>query len=137
MIATRQAHRLFDLVRVFGLVTILFAEGHSLKWPTLRRHFRSVLLLDTVGLVATAALAGLAFVWLFGAPLLVGLLFGAIVSATDPATVVPLFRRNPIDRDTETLLVAESILNDPLGIVLTLLMVALLHPHCHMAHPSP
>jgi potassium/hydrogen antiporter len=58
----------------------------------------------------------------------VGLLFGAIISATDPATLVPLFRFNRIDQDTETLIVTESIFNDPLGIVLTLLVLALILP---------
>lgn len=130
-----QAQHLFDLVRVFGLVTILFAEGHSLQWPLLRRHFGAVLALDTVGLVITAAVGGMAFAWLFDAPLLIGLLFGAIISATDPATLVPLFKLNPVDRDTETVIVTESIFNDPLGIVLTLLVVAMVLPDSSMAHP--
>ncbi len=135
LIEQEQARQLFDQVRVFGLVAILFAEGHALQWPLLRRHFKAVALLDTLGLLMTAALAGLGFAWLFGAPLLVGLLFGAIVSATDPATLVPLFRLDPIDRDTETVIVAESIFNDPLGIVLTLLVVALILPQSTAAQP--
>ncbi|MCB1874641.1 MAG: cation:proton antiporter [Chromatiales bacterium] len=135
LIDHRQAAHLFDQVRVFGVVAILFAEGQSLQWPLLRRHLKTVLLLDTLGLLITAALAGLAFCWLFDAPLFIGLLFGAIVSATDPATLVPLFRFSPIDRDTETLIVAESIFNDPLGIVLTLLLVALILPSSDLARP--
>lgn len=135
LIDRQQASDLFDLVRVIGLVAILFAEGHSLQWPLLRRQLAAVTLLDTLGLVVTAGIAALLFCLLFQAPPLIGLLFGAIVSATDPATLVPLFRNAPIDPDTETLLIAESIFNDPLGIVLTLLVVALILPGSDTAHP--
>lgn len=135
LIDQTQAGDLFDPVRVIGLVAILFAEGHSLRWPELRRQLSAVALLDTLGLLITAALSALAFMVLFQAPPLIALLFGAIVCATDPATLVPLFQTNPIDKDTETLIVAESIFNDPLGIVLTLLVVALVLPGSDIAHP--
>ncbi|MGA7981068.1 MAG: sodium:proton antiporter [Chromatiaceae bacterium] len=134
LIDRSEAGDLFGAVRVIGLVAILFAEGHSLEWPLLRRHLKAVTLLDTLGLALTAVLAGLAFSWAFDAPLLVGMLFGAIISATDPATLVPLFRNSRIDQDTETLIVAESIFNDPLGIVLTLVVVALVLPGSDTAH---
>lgn len=135
MIDGTQAGNLFDAARVIGLVTILFAEGQSLQWPALRKHLLAITLLDTVGLLVTALIAGVAFAWLFHAPLLVGLLFGAIIAATDPATLVPLFHSSKIDKDTETLIVAESIFNDPLGIVLTLLVVALMLPQAANAQP--
>jgi len=32
------AHDLFDYVRVFGLVMILFTEGHNLSWKLLKRN---------------------------------------------------------------------------------------------------
>lgn len=122
------AHRLFEYVRVFGLVVILYTEGHSLQWPLLRRHLATIGLLDTVGLLLTALVSAAFFSWAFGLPYIVGFLFGAIISATDPATLVPLFRENRIDENVETVLVTESIFNDPLGIVLTVLALALLVP---------
>ena len=127
------AHGLFNYVRVFGLVMILFTEGHNLSMVLLKRRLGTVLTLDTIGLLVTALIAGWFFSWVFHVPLLVGLLFGAIISATDPATLIPLFRQYRVRQDIETIIVAESIFNDPLGIVLTSVAVALLVPQASSA----
>ncbi len=128
------ARTLFNYVRVFGLVLILFAEGHDLKWPLLKKHFPTIGLLDTVSLVITAILAAFVFSWLFHAPLIVGFLFGAIISATDPATLIPLFHQYRVREDIRTVIVTESIFNDPLGIVLTSVAIALVLPQAPAAH---
>ena len=122
------SHELFEYLRVFGLVIILFTEGHNLSWRLLKRNSTTILILDTVGVLLTALLAGWFFSWLFGAPFLVGFLFGAIISATDPATLIPLFRQYRVEQDIETTIVTESIFNDPLGIVLTTVAIAMLYP---------
>ncbi len=127
------AHQLFNYARVFGLVIILFAEGHNLKWQVLRKHLGLIGLLDTVGLIITAAVAGIAFSLLFHLPPVVGFLFGAIISATDPATLIPLFKRNRVDEEIRTIIVTESIFNDPLGIVLTAVAVAFVAPQAPSA----
>ena len=122
------AHELFDYVRVFGLVMILFTEGHNLSWKLLKRNLPTIATLDTVGLLITALLAAWFFSFVFHAPFLIGFLFGAIISATDPATLIPLFRQYRVKQDIETTIVTESIFNDPLGIVLTAVAVAMLVP---------
>jgi|GEM_PF-683823 len=122
------AHNLFDYVRVFGLVIILFTEGHNLSWKLLKRNLPTIATLDTVGLLITALLAAWFFSVVFHAPFLIGFLFGAIISATDPATLIPLFRQYRVKQDIETTIVTESIFNDPLGIVLTAVAVAMLIP---------
>ncbi|HUX19722.1 MAG TPA: cation:proton antiporter, partial [Spirochaetia bacterium] len=86
------AHQLFNYARVFGLVVILFAEGHNLKWSLLKKHIATIGILDTVGLIITVFVAGFFFSWILHVPFNVGFLFGAIISATDPATLIPLFR---------------------------------------------
>ncbi len=127
------AQNLFNYIRVFGLVVILFAEGHNLKWPLLKKHMATIGILDTVGLFITAIVAAFFFSIFFHVPFLVGFLFGAIISATDPATLIPLFRQHKINEDIRTVIVTESIFNDPLGIVLTVLAVALLVPQAPSA----
>ncbi len=125
---TYVVRRLFDYVRVLGLVIILFSEGHNLHWPVLKKHITTIGTLDTVSLVITAIIAGLVFSYVFHLPFLAGFLFGAIISATDPATLIPLFRQHKVREDLKTILITESIFNDPLGIVLTTLAVALILP---------
>lgn len=127
------AHRLFDYARVFGLVIILFAEGHNLKWSLLRKHFATIGLLDTVGLFVTTVISGLVFSLLFHVPFVVGFLFGAIIGATDPATLIPLFKQYKINENMRSVIVTESIFNDPLGIVMTVMAVALLVPQAPSA----
>ncbi|NJE42373.1 sodium:proton antiporter [Thermococcus sp. GR6] len=127
------AHELFSYIRVFGLVMILFTEGHTLSWRMLKRNFGTIITLDTLGLLITALIAALFFSWVFDVPLVVGFLFGAIIGATDPATLIPLFRQYRVREDIETIIVTESIFNDPLGIVLTSVAVALLVPEASSA----
>ncbi len=127
------ARRLFDYVRVFGLVILLFAEGHRLRWYVLKKHLGTIITLDTIGLVITAVVAGFFFSLVFHLPFLAGFLFGAIISATDPATLIPLFNQYKVREDLKTVLLTESIFNDPLGIVLTSVAVALLVPQAPSA----
>ena len=122
------ARSLFDYVRVFGLFIILFAEGHHLWRSLLVKNFTTIALLDTVGLLITAVIAAFAFSFFFHLPFVVGFLFGAIISATDPATLIPLFKQHHINQDVETVIVTESIFNDPLGIVLTSLALVFVMP---------
>jgi len=133
LVNTYLVRRLLDYARVIGLVIILFAEGHNLQWSILKRHFTTIGTLDTVSLVITAIIAGLVFSYVFHVPFLAGFLFGAIISATDPATLIPLFRQYRVREDLKVILITESIFNDPLGIVLTTLAVALILPQAPSA----
>ncbi len=130
---TYLVRKLLDYVRVLGLVIILFAEGHNLQWTILKRHFATIGTLDTVSLVITAVIAAFVFSYVFHVPFLAGFLFGAIISATDPATLIPLFRQYRVREDLKIILITESIFNDPLGIVLTTLAVALVLPQAPSA----
>ena len=46
------------------------------------------------------------------------LLFGAIISATDPVTVLAVFKELKVDVNLDALLFGESVLNDAVAIVL-------------------
>ena len=45
-------------------------------------------------------------------------MFGAIVSATDPVTMLAVFKELKVDVDLDALLFGESVLNDAVAIVL-------------------
>ncbi len=49
----------------------------------------------------------------------IGFLYGAITCATDPATLIPVFAKLDLPAEISTTLIAESVFNDPLGVVLT------------------
>ncbi|HUW05068.1 MAG TPA: sodium:proton antiporter [Williamwhitmania sp.] len=134
LIPNNQGHTIFNYARVLGLVLILYTEGHNLKWTIIKKHLATIGILDTIGLLLTAAISGFLFSYLFNLPLAAGFLFGTIVSATDPATLIPLFKQNKVDENIKTVIVTESIFNDPLGIVLSTLAIAMVAPHADQAH---
>ncbi|HBN07271.1 MAG TPA: hypothetical protein DD435_01040 [Cyanobacteria bacterium UBA8530] len=101
-------------------VAIIVFEGALLiDLKELRHCSRSVLGLVTVGTVTTFLLAGFSAHLLLGLPLKLGLLYGAIVSMTAPTVVIPILKRLHLNRRLETILKAESVLIDAVGVLLT------------------
>lgn len=115
-------------IGLLGLMIILYYESHNINFRVLRRHFWRIISLDTIGISITAIVAGLFFSLLTHAPLGIGFLFGAIISPTDPVTLIPLFRRIKIKEDISGTLVGESLFNDPLGIILVTIAIVLIDP---------
>lgn len=134
LIPNASGHTIFNYARVLGLVLILYTEGHNLKWFMIKKHIASIGIMATVGLLLTAAVSGFLFSYLFDLPFGAGLLFGTIIAATDPATLIPLFKQNKVDENIKTVIVTESIFNDPLAIVLSTLAIAMVAPHADQAH---
>lgn len=121
-----------EVVRVVGvaaLALILFEGGMSTSFRRLRTVARAAVLLSTVGVVVTALGVGVLARWLFGWPWLESLLLGAVVSSTDAAAIFATLRQTQIRRYTARVLEAESGLNDPMAIALTLGFITwILHP---------
>src|SRR5919198_443889 len=74
------------------LPPLLFDAAFRLDERELRAVARPVLLLAIPGTVLTAVTVGIVVVLVLKLPLAVALLFGSIVSATDPIAVVAVFR---------------------------------------------
>jgi potassium/hydrogen antiporter len=107
-------------VGVLGLAAILFEGGLSTSWRRLRQVAVPASLLSTVGIVASAALTGAAAYALFPLSWLQSVLLGAVVASTDAAAVFATLRYTTIRRRLARLLEAETGLNDPFAIALTL-----------------
>ncbi|WP_337861107.1 cation:proton antiporter, partial [Ferroplasma sp.] len=115
-------------VGMLGLVIILYYESHNFSPRILRKYFTKIALLDTIGMVVTAVGAGIFFSLLTGAPFIIGFIFGAIISPTDPASLIPTFRKLNIRDDISGTLIGESLFNDPLGIILLAIGIGILAP---------
>lgn len=109
-----------------ALVLILFDGGLNTPWSSVRRAFAPAAVLATAGVLGTAALAALAAWWL-GLPPPLALLFGAVVSSTDAASVFSVLRGGGVElrRRVGTVLELESGLNDPMAVILTLTFTGL------------
>jgi len=107
-----------------GLAAILYEGGLSTSWRRLRRVAVPAGLLATVGVVATAVLAGVAAHALFDLSWLESVLLGAVVASTDAAAVFATLRFTHIRRRIARTLEAETGLNDPVAIALTIGLIS-------------
>jgi potassium/hydrogen antiporter len=114
-----------QVIFLFGASYILFDGGASLRLKILKQVWITIVTLATVGVIVTAALTGIAAYCVLGVPLIAGLLLGATLASTDPATLVPIFQQvNVRDRVAQTV-VSESALNDATGAIATFGVLAL------------
>lgn len=106
-----------------ALVLILFDGGLNTSLASVRLAARPAAVLATVGVVATAGLTALA-AHLLGAPWPLALLLGAVVSSTDAAAVFAVLRGSglSLQRRVATTLEVESGANDPMAVVLTMVL---------------
>ncbi|KAI9548202.1 Sodium/hydrogen exchanger 6 [Dissostichus eleginoides] len=112
------------------LPPIIFHAGYSLKRRHFFRNIGSILAYAFIGTVISCFVIGLIMYGIVSFMKVVGqlggdffftdcLLFGAIVSATDPVTVLAIFNELKVDVDLYALLFGESVLNDAVAIVLS------------------
>lgn len=107
---------------------LLFAGALHVKISDLRAEAWVVALMATIGIALSTAVAGYGFSWLTGAPLLIGLVFGALISPTDPVAVLGVLREAELRKSLETKIAGESLFNDGVGYVVFLILVGLAFP---------
>ena len=105
------------LVDIF-LPILIFEAALGLSTREFMRNLLAIVVLASVALVISTALVGAALTLALGVPLLAALLFGALISATDPVAVVAVFRELGVPKRLLTLVQGESLLNDGVAIVL-------------------
>jgi len=107
---------------------LLFAGALNVKPEALREQAWPVLLMATMGVALSVAIVGFGFSWLTGMPLLVALVFGAIVSPTDPVAVLGVLREASLRKSLEAKIAGESLFNDGVAYVVFLVLVGLAFP---------
>src|SRR5215212_8807446 len=98
---------------------LVFEAAFHLRWDDLRRDFWLILLFAIPGVILTTLLVGGVVAWGTGLAIQAAMVFGALISATDPVSVVALPRR------LQVLLEGESLFNDGTAIVMFNLMVSI------------
>src|SRR5512143_1376622 len=104
---------------------LVFEAAFHLNLDHLRRDFGLILLLALPGVILTTLLVGGVVAWGTGLAIQTAMVFGALVSATDPVAVVALFRRLGVPRRLQVLLEGESLFNDGTAIVMFNLMISI------------
>lgn len=107
---------------------LLFAGALHVNLSDLRKEAWVVALMATMGVALSTVVAGVGFSWITGVPLLVALVFGAIVSPTDPVAVLGVLRAAKLRKSLETKIAGESLFNDGVGYVVFLILVGIAFP---------
>jgi len=120
------ATRLIDfqvvLLRIM-LSFLLFAAAIHIDSKKLKKERVSVITFATIGVIISTFVIGALLYWttsLFGLSVnfLYCLLFGALISPTDPIAVVGILKKANIPSSLETKISGESLFNDGVGVVL-------------------
>ena len=96
---------------------LLFEAAWNIKWSNLKRDLFPIGLFAIVGVLICVGALFLGLQQLAGASLATALLVGAGLSATDPVSVVALFRELGVDKRLTTLMEGESLFNDGVAVV--------------------
>ena len=109
---------------------LLFAGAMQVDLHELKRRRLAVWTLATVGVLASTALVG-GGVWLaarglkLNLPLPWALVFGALISPTDPVAVLSTVKHGGLSSGLKAILQGEALFNDGVGIVVFLALLAL------------
>lgn len=109
-----------------GIGLLIFEGALHLGWRELRKAPRAVGGLLTVGALLTWALSTLAAVWVLGMGVAAAILLGAMLTVTGPTVVQPILRRVRVTARLRTALSAEAVLIDPIGVLLTIVVLTTL-----------
>jgi len=112
------------LVNLF-LPILVFEAAVTLSTREFMRNLVAITALATVALLISTVFVGVSLVWALAIPLAAALLFGALISATDPVAVIAVFREVGVSRRLLTLVEGESLLNDGVAIVLYNLLLGI------------
>ncbi len=113
-----------ELVLALFLPPLLFEAAFHINLNELRRSLPTVLLLAVPGVMLSMLLVGGLVGWGAGLSWSSALVFGALIAATDPVSVVAIFRRLGAPKRLEVMLEGESLFNDGTAVILFNLAIA-------------
>jgi len=99
---------IFDLL----LPPLVFEAALYIRWPELRRELPVILTLSTAGVALSAAVTAAGMHYVLGWQWAGALVFGALIAATDPVSVIATFKEAGVHGRLRLLVEAESLFND-------------------------
>jgi len=106
-----------DVILILFLPALVFEGSIKIDVLDLLRDAAPLLVLANIGVLLATLVTGYLVHWVIGLPILVALLFGAIISATDPISVPAIFKDLRMDKRLSVIIEGESLLNDGTAVV--------------------
>jgi CPA1 family monovalent cation:H+ antiporter len=102
---------------------LLFAGALHTDASALRKYRKSITVFAVIGVVVSTLLVGGILYYILGwvginTPFIYCLLFGALISPTDPIAVLGILTKSRVPKQIEANIVGESLFNDGIGVVL-------------------
>jgi CPA1 family monovalent cation:H+ antiporter len=116
-----------DLVLLIVLPPLLFQGALHMELESLKKNIVPIATMAFPGLLVATLLVGAMLHFTLEMPWLKGLLFGAMVAATDPISVLAIFRDVGAPKRLKTLMEGESLFNDGTSVVLFTALFAVLY----------
>lgn len=114
------------LVLFVFIPTLIFESAFNLDARQVARNIWPILTMAVPGLLLSTAIIGSMMAWLTEFDLMVALLLGAILSATDPVAVIAIFKQLGVPERLTILVEGESLFNDATSLVLATLLLGIL-----------
>ncbi len=129
-----------ELLFFVFLPVLIFESAYNIKVRNIRENKIAISLLAIVGLLVSTLFIGYIGYWSlqllgFQIPLLVTLLFGAIISATDPVAVLALFKEFGAPHRLTLIFEGESLFNDGTAFAIFLVLLDVIS-HGYHGYPT-
>jgi CPA1 family monovalent cation:H+ antiporter len=118
-------HLTRDLIFTILLPPLIFEAAFFLRWPELRRDFWVITALASIGVVFSAAITATGMHYFVGWQWMGALVFGVLIAATDPVSVIAIFKESGLHGRLRMLVEAESLFNDGTAAVLFSVAIAI------------
>jgi monovalent cation:H+ antiporter, CPA1 family len=119
----------FNVTLLHGMLSfLLFAGALHVNLDDLAQQKWVIAILASVGVLGSTFIIGSLSWWLLGLigtpiPFLYCLLFGALISPTDPIAVLGILKTANVSKSLETKIAGESLFNDGVGVVIFLVLL--------------
>jgi monovalent cation:H+ antiporter, CPA1 family len=112
---------------------MLFAGAIHIKFKDLNNEKLSILLFSTISVLISTFIIGFASYYVltfmgFKIELIHAMLFGALISPTDPISVLSILKSTGISKSLETIIAGESLFNDGVAVVVFITILKLASP---------
>ncbi|HKI73368.1 MAG TPA: sodium:proton antiporter, partial [Pseudomonadales bacterium] len=115
-----------QLVLYVFIPTLIFESAFNMNAREVSRNIWPIMMLAGPGLILSTLIIGGMMAWMTHFDLMVAMLLGAILSATDPVAVIAIFKQLGVPERLTVLVEGESLFNDATSLVVATILLGIL-----------